>query len=126
MKFISLFGFGSAVLGLVCSTLPGCSKRESTTTGAAKILRISQRNEPADLDPALAALPDDFFIIRALSEGLITPAPQTSSNLLGYSTETPVDARTQTTHQALATFSGSGSREHERVDDGPLAHARGY
>lgn len=36
-------------------------------------MRISQRNEPADLDPATAGLPDDFFIIRALSEGLLAP-----------------------------------------------------
>jgi oligopeptide transport system substrate-binding protein len=39
-----------------------------------QILRLSQRNEPADLDPALASLPDDFFVIRALSEGLVVPA----------------------------------------------------
>ena len=39
------------------------------------VLRLSQRNEPADLDPATAILPDEFFIIRALSEGLVTPAP---------------------------------------------------
>lgn len=39
------------------------------------MLRISQRNEPATLDPHLATLPDEFFIIRALSEGLLTPSP---------------------------------------------------
>jgi oligopeptide transport system substrate-binding protein len=39
------------------------------------VLRIAQRNEPATLDPQLAALPDEFFIIRALSEGLVTPSP---------------------------------------------------
>ena len=39
------------------------------------MLRVSQRNEPATLDPQLATLPDEFFIIRALSEGLVTPNP---------------------------------------------------
>lgn len=38
------------------------------------VLRLSQRNEPAVLDPAIATLPDEFFIIRALSEGLVIPA----------------------------------------------------
>ena len=52
---------------------PACSKREAAPTG--QILRISQRNEPATLDPHLATLPDEFFIIRTLSEGLVTPNP---------------------------------------------------
>ncbi|MDI1334645.1 MAG: peptide ABC transporter substrate-binding protein [Lacunisphaera sp.] len=39
------------------------------------MLRIAQRNEPATLDPQRATLPDEFFIIRALSEGLVTPSP---------------------------------------------------
>lgn len=43
------------------------------TTG--QVLRVSQRNEPADLDPATATLPDEFFIIRALGEGLFVPDP---------------------------------------------------
>lgn len=43
-------------------------------SGAPAILRLSQRNEPADLDPAKATLPDEFFVIRALSEGLVVPA----------------------------------------------------
>lgn len=42
---------------------------------AGQVLRLSQRNEPATLDPHLATLPDEFFIIRALSEGLLTPGP---------------------------------------------------
>jgi len=50
-----------------------CSKREAAP--AAQILRIAQRNEPATLDPQLATLPDEFFVIRALSEGLVTPSP---------------------------------------------------
>jgi oligopeptide transport system substrate-binding protein len=53
--------------------LPACSKREAAAPS--QILRISQRNEPATLDPQLATLPDEFFVIRALSEGLLSPSP---------------------------------------------------
>ncbi len=62
-----------ALLCLAGLFLPGCSKREPVARE--KILRLSQRNEPATLDPQLATLPDEFFIIRALSEGLVTPNP---------------------------------------------------
>ena len=51
----------------------GCSPL--TPEPAGNTLRIAQRNEPGDLDPARATLPDDFFIIRALGEGLVTPDP---------------------------------------------------
>jgi len=43
---------------------------------SAGVLRVSQRNEPATLDPQLATLPDEFFVIRALGEGLVTPSPR--------------------------------------------------
>src|ERR1035437_4369951 len=61
---------------LVAALLAGCAK-PGPAPGVAtpQILRISQRNEPADLDPALASLPDELFIIRALSEGLVAPSP---------------------------------------------------
>ncbi len=52
--------------------LPGC--RRANVAASDQVLRLSQRNEPGDLDPATAGLPDDFFIIRALSEGLLLPA----------------------------------------------------
>jgi oligopeptide transport system substrate-binding protein len=55
--------------------LAGCAKSAPPAAGSTQILRISQRNEPADLDPATASLPDELFIIRALSEGLVVPAP---------------------------------------------------
>ena len=62
------------ILGCLLAAFPcGCTKH-ATAPGAA-ILRIAQRNEPATLDPHLATLPDEFFIIRALSEGLLTPSP---------------------------------------------------
>jgi oligopeptide transport system substrate-binding protein len=61
---------------LALAGLAGCARRPEAPAGPpAQILRISQINEPATLDPALAALPDDFFVIRALSEGLVTPGP---------------------------------------------------
>jgi oligopeptide transport system substrate-binding protein len=64
-----------------------------------QVLRLSQRNEPADLDPALASLPDDFFVIRALSEGLVVPtgagAPQPA---LAESWEVSPDQLTWTFH----------------------------
>ncbi|MBS0664049.1 MAG: peptide ABC transporter substrate-binding protein [Verrucomicrobia bacterium] len=53
--------------------LAGCGR--SGGAGDGTVLRISQRNEPADLDPARATLPDDFFILRALCEGLVAPDP---------------------------------------------------
>lgn len=53
--------------------LTGCAPREPAAAPAT--LRIAQRNEPGDLDPARATLPDDFFIIRALGEGLVVPDP---------------------------------------------------
>ncbi len=52
----------------------GC-RRPDAAAPPEQSLRISQRNEPATLDPQRATLPDEFFIIRALSEGLLVPAP---------------------------------------------------
>jgi oligopeptide transport system substrate-binding protein len=62
-------------LGLAFIAFAGCRKQISSSGSVAQVLRISQRNEPGDLDPASATLPDEFFIIRALSEGLVSPAP---------------------------------------------------
>lgn len=62
--------------GFVLAGAASCSRPEPKSTLAREqVLRISQRNEPADLDPAKSALPDEFFIIRALSEGLVTRTP---------------------------------------------------
>lgn len=78
----------------------GCSKREMATAPAEKILRISQRNEPATLDPQLATLPDEFFIIRALGEGLLVPNPAGGTPLPGAaeSWEVSPDGLTYTFH----------------------------
>lgn len=51
--------------------LPACGQKGAKPEDA--LLRLSQRNEPATLDPHLATLPDEFFVLRALSEGLTTP-----------------------------------------------------
>ena len=70
--------FLCAFLGLIAALQSACSKSEksaATSPTTPQILRISQRNEPSDLDPATATLPDEFFILRALSEGLLIPDP---------------------------------------------------
>lgn len=57
--------------------ISGCARQQATNApaGRSQTLRLSQRNEPATLDPQLATLPDEYFIIRALSEGLLVPSP---------------------------------------------------
>ncbi len=70
---VSSPAFSCAFLCFLVAIESGCGRRDAAAPG--QMLRISQRNEPATLDPPLATLPDEFFIIRALSEGLLTPAP---------------------------------------------------
>jgi len=60
--------------GLALLAAASC-RRPEPAASAPVLLRVSQRNEPATLDPQLATLPDEFFVIRALGEGLLTPAP---------------------------------------------------
>lgn len=74
-----LSGLFAATLAL--AFLFGCKPHADSTAPAEKILRVSQRNEPADLDPATASLPDEFFIIRALGEGLLRPDPTGGATL---------------------------------------------
>jgi oligopeptide transport system substrate-binding protein len=87
-------------LCLFAASNSGCSKRETPAAPAEKILRISQRNEPATLDPQLATLPDEFFIIRALGEGLLTPNPDGGAPLPGMAErhEVSPDGLTYTFH----------------------------
>jgi oligopeptide transport system substrate-binding protein len=71
-------------LCLFAVVLTSCAKHESgsgaatttSPTSPAQILRLSQRNEPGDLDPAIATLPDEFAILRSLCEGLLIPGPR--------------------------------------------------
>jgi ABC-type oligopeptide transport system, periplasmic component len=81
--------------------LASCSKSPPASP-AEKTLRISQRNDPADLDPATATLPDEFFIIRALGEGLVTPAPSDLSTL-NPQLSTPATLNSQLISPAAAT-----------------------
>ena len=67
-------GLSGIALTVLVALGGGCA-REAAPAAGAPMLRLSQRNEPAALDPHLATLPDEFFIIRALSEGLLVPAP---------------------------------------------------
>lgn len=88
--------FLGAILSLVAALHSGCAKRESAapalSAADSRVLRISQRNEPADLDPARATLPDEFFIIRALSAGLVTPRPLNSTTLRAVASVEPAAA----------------------------------
>jgi oligopeptide transport system substrate-binding protein len=67
----------SLLFCLVAVVLNGCARRDPAAAQSAglpdPILRLSQRNEPGDLDPAVATLPDEFTVLRALSEGLLIP-----------------------------------------------------
>ncbi|MGH7995053.1 MAG: peptide ABC transporter substrate-binding protein [Opitutaceae bacterium] len=76
---VKLLGRSGFLVGAAVVLLSGCrpqapSAGPSSLISPSRVLRISQRNEPADLDPAIASLPDAFFVIRALSEGLVLPA----------------------------------------------------
>lgn len=68
---------------LAALLIAGCAKPEAATE---PLLRVSQRNEPATLDPHLATLPDEFFVLRALSEGLVVPNPNEGLPLPGVAT----------------------------------------
>ena len=68
--------FFCAAVCFLAAITSGCSKQKSASASLAhaeavpQILRLAQRNEPADLDPATATLPDEFFVIRALNEAV--------------------------------------------------------
>lgn len=90
----------------------GCARREpAPSTPNDRVLRISQRNEPATLDPQLATLPDEFFVIRALSEGLLTPAPDGRAPLPGAAEKWEVspDGRTYTFHLRIGEKWSNGA-----------------
>lgn len=73
----------AALLSAHAGWIVGCRRESSAPEAPAsrtrdvgdRTLRLSQRNEPADLDPAAVTLPDEFAILRALSEGLLVPGP---------------------------------------------------
>ena len=82
--------------------LSACARKNPAPSAesAPQVLRLSQRNEPADLDPATATLPDEFFVIRALAEGLVTAGPdgQTPQPAAAARWEISPDALTYTFH----------------------------
>jgi oligopeptide transport system substrate-binding protein len=71
---------GVALVGAL-ALFAGCGKNEPPPDDG--LLRLSQRNEPGTLDPHLSTLPDEFFITRALLEGLTTPNFQEGPPLPG-------------------------------------------
>ena len=73
--------YAVTILGLA-SLAASCSKAPIYEQ-APSLIRISQRNEPSDLDPAKTSLVDDYFIIRALSEGLVIISPETGAPIPG-------------------------------------------
>lgn len=82
----------------LCALWGGC--RRDAPAPAEQLLRLSQRNEPATLDPHLATLPDEFFLIRSLAEGLVVPSPNEEPPLPGVAArwETSPDGLTWTFH----------------------------
>ena len=80
--------------------LAGCAKPAAPAPAQPQVLRLSQRNEPADLDPATASLPDELFVIRALGEGLVAPSPDNAPPrpAAAASWECSADGRTYTFH----------------------------
>ena len=100
---LRLSGPFALLFALLCVfLLPACAKKHPAPPSdtAPQVLRLSQRNEPADLDPATATLPDEFFIIRALAEGLVTAGPdgRTPQPAVASRWEISPDALTYTFH----------------------------
>jgi oligopeptide transport system substrate-binding protein len=80
-------GCARTLFSLCALALAGCGQHDTAPAGgsaaAPQILRLSQRNEPASLDPATTTLPDEFGILRALLEGLLIPGANGGDPLPG-------------------------------------------
>jgi oligopeptide transport system substrate-binding protein len=87
------------LLAALIAALSGCSPREEKVQPP-QVLRLSQRNEPADLDPARTTLADEFSILRALLEGLLIPGENGGPPQPGAATrwEVSADGLTYTFH----------------------------
>ncbi len=76
-----------ALLAFFTLGLSACARRDDAAPAGgaapATILRLSQRNEPASLDPATTTLSDEFGTLRALLEGLLIPGPNGGPPLPG-------------------------------------------
>lgn len=84
--------------GLLLALAAGCTRPGTPAAGSS--LRVSQRNEPASLDPATTTLPDEFGMLRALLEGLLVPGPAGDPPRPGAATrfEVSPDGRTYVFH----------------------------
>ncbi len=81
------------LVALALAFLPGCTKRDSSSSaGTVQPLRLSQRNEPSSLDPALTTLPDEFAVERTLLEGLLIPGANGGDPTSGVATHFDVSA----------------------------------
>ncbi len=69
-----------------------CTKRAPASAHESQTLRLSQRNEPGSLDPALTTLPDEFAVERTLLEGLLIPGPNGGEPTPGVATRFEVSA----------------------------------
>lgn len=105
-------GSKTKLLGAITAAVVfvGCTRHEAPPSVSTQVLRISQRNEPSDLDPATATLPDEFFVIGALSEGLLVPDPAGGAPLPGAAEryEISSDGRTYTFHLRPAAVWSNG------------------
>ncbi len=84
--------------GLLLALAAGCGR--PSAPAAESVLRLSQRNEPASLDPATTTLSDEFGLLRALLEGLLVPGPAGEPPRPGAATrfEVSPDGRTYVFH----------------------------
>lgn len=89
----------AALLLIVLAAAGGCGPDRRREPDA-DVLRVSQRNELGTLDPHLATLPDELFVLRALLEGLTVPDPAGGPPLPGAAEHWTVspDARRFTFH----------------------------
>ena len=78
-------GFGCVVVFLLAGfcwtacTRKAEPKAPPNPTAPIQVLRVSQRNEPASLDPATTTLPDEFGTLRTLLVGLLVPGENTTA-----------------------------------------------
>jgi oligopeptide transport system substrate-binding protein len=105
-------GWTSKCIGIFLTILllAGCGRQDAPPPAGAQILRLSQRNEPADLDPATATLPDEFSLLRTLSEGLLVPGPNGAAPKPGAAErfEVSADGLTYTFHLRARGQWGNG------------------
>ena len=75
----------ASILLLALALLAGCAKRETDAAagGRAATLLVGNSAEPGDLDPHLASVLSDQFIVNVLFEGLTILDERTTQPLPG-------------------------------------------